>query len=160
MPKNNKVPLGKYKFNKLSSTLLSFTFTYLYFNQNNCLPFNAKPISTIHPLYQGKKLFFHFTRPLDEYFPDFGFPNIKSTRPKNDEPLLLISYSKWRRRVDVIIRDACAHGRHGSEGWRQRSIDRRSEKARINFFMDLSVDLWAIFSEDSMVLKYCKWKKN
>ena len=111
---------------------------------------------------QGKKLFFHFTRPLDEYFPDFGCPNIKSTRPKNDnEPLLLIRYSKWRRRVDVIIRDACAHGRHGSEGWPQRSIDGRSEKARINFFYGfVRVDLWAIFSEDSMVLKYLKWKKN
>ena len=93
---------------------------------------------------QGKKLFFHFTRPLDEYFPDFGCPNIKSTRPKNDdESLLLISYSKWRRRVDVIIRDARAHGRHGSEEWRQRSIDRRSEN---NFFYGfVREDLWAIF---------------
>ena len=78
---------------------------------------------------QGKNLFFHFTRPLDEYFPDFGCPNIKSTRPKNDdnEPLLLISYSKWRRRVDVMIRDACAHGRYGSEGWHQRSKEREGE---------------------------------
>ena len=76
-------------------------------------------------IVQGKKLFFHFTRPLDKYFPDFGCPNIKSTHPKNDdnEPLLLISYSKWRQRVDVIIRDAHAHGRHGSEEWRQRSIE-------------------------------------
>ena len=123
--------------------------------------------SILGPLYrqktqsiQGKKLFFHFTRPLDEYFPDFGCPNIKSTRPKNDdnEPLLLISYSKWRRHVDVIIRDARAHGRHGSEEWRQRSIDRRSEKKF--FYGFVRVDLWAIFLEDSMVLKYCKWKKN
>ena len=100
---------------------------------------------------------------MDEYLPDFGCPNIKSTRPKNDdnEPLLLISYLKWWRHVDVIIRDARAHGRHGSEEWRQRSIDRRSEKARIIFFMDLSEWICGLFFlEDSMVLKYCKWKKN
>ena len=35
-------------------------------------------------IFQGKKLFFHFTRPSDKYFPDFGCPNIKPTRPKND----------------------------------------------------------------------------
>ena len=53
------------------------------------------------------------------------------------------------------------HGRHGSEEWRQRSIDRRSEKARINFLMDLSEGICGLFFlEDSMVLKYCKWKKN
>ena len=31
---------------------------------------------------QGKKLSFHSTCPLDEYFSDFGRPNVKCTRPK------------------------------------------------------------------------------
>ena len=37
---------------------------------------------TINSNVQGKKLFFHFTRPSAKYFADFGCPNIKSTRPK------------------------------------------------------------------------------
>ena len=38
---------------------------------------------------------------------------------------------------------AHARGRHESEGWRQRSIDRRSEN---NFFYGfVRADLWAIF---------------
>ena len=40
---------------------------------------------------QGKKLFFHFTRPSDNCFPDFGCPNTKSTCPKNDPNVLLVN---------------------------------------------------------------------
>ena len=50
---------------------------------------------------QGTKFFFHFTCPLDEYFPDFGCPNIKATRPKNDSKcFFLVNLSLCRANTD------------------------------------------------------------
>ena len=42
----------------------------------------ARDLGVILDSHQGKKLSFHSTCPLDEYFSDFGRPNVKCTRPK------------------------------------------------------------------------------
>ena len=44
-------------------------------------------------------------------------------------------------------------------GVSDRSIEGARRQEEI-FYGFVRVDLWAIFLEDSMVLKYCKWKKN